>query len=252
VESVTPYYLHQYKQFVSKWFISSCVCMYWYNAMDVSLKKSAVRASNQLNHCFPPNIIRRTPKPFPPAFPFTSTAPAVLILLELDEAGNLEVPDTTGLGNADADPPPYLVGCFSTPAIGALTCAGAVALVFVAIITGTLFGPTPPMAGGARWVAEVSVVFAILPGPSVIGTRRGPAPVGRITAAVGAGAAGATRLGLVTVGLESSLIWSVTDETEPNFCLFNAVDIDDGAGPTDSGTGDETEEFALLNELDFS
>ena len=45
---------------------------------------------------------------------------------------------------------------------------------------------------------------------------------------------------------------SATDETELNFCLFNAVDIDDGAGPTDSGTNDETEEFALLDELDFS
>jgi hypothetical protein len=82
-------------------------------------------------------------------------------------------------------------------------------------------------------------------------------------APAGAAAPGATRLAPATraaltaepatVPRTSLLIWrSVVNETESDLCPFNAVDAAVDAGPTSSGTGDETEERALPDELDFS
>jgi hypothetical protein len=123
-------------------FVLSYLAYVWYNAMD----ECNVCASNQSSLYLPPTIIRRTPKPLFPVFPFTSPVPTILILLELDE-GNLEMPAPTGLGNADELAPPYLASGLRPLATGALTCAaGIVALTFAAATAGTRFGPT---AGGA-------------------------------------------------------------------------------------------------------
>lgn len=102
--------------------------------------------SASLVHYLPLNIIRRTPELFAPTFPFASPVPTVLTLLELDE-GSLDVPTAIGLGNAEADPTPYLVdGCLRPLATSALACTGAVVLIFVAATIGTRLGPTIPPA----------------------------------------------------------------------------------------------------------
>jgi hypothetical protein len=62
----------------------------------------------------------------------------------------------------------------------------------------------------------------------------------------------ATRLAPVTHSAPVAVPEPVIDEPELDTSPFDVVDTAVGASPTGSGTGDETEERALPDELDFS